>query len=155
MALSLDVGAVFTAELRKNSKPELYNQFLFCNSFLPFRRYLHSRGHEYMFFRQEDMKTYFLRRVCLAYLILEWNLSQSYKKSEITTTFEQETCRNLAFLLRLRQVWFRKTVPNVLVIQRAEYKLPKYRYCIKRETVITLSIEKQRVIIFNKQVVTE
>ena len=107
------------------------------------------------FFRQEDMKTCFLRRVCLAYLILEWNLSQSYKKSEITTTFKQETCRNLAFLLRLRQVWFRKTVPNVLVKQRADYKLPKYRYCIKRETMITLPTEKQRVIMFNKQVVTE
>lgn len=108
-----------------------------------------------MFFRQEDMKTCFLKRVCLAYLILEWNLSQSNKKSEITTTFEQETCRNLAFLSRLRQVWFRKTVPNVLIKQRAEYKLPKYRYCIKRETMITLPIEIQRVIMFNKQVVTE
>ena len=108
-----------------------------------------------MFFRQEDMKTCFLRRVCLAYLILEWNLSQSYKKSEITTTFKRETCRNLAFLLRLRQVWVRKTVPNVLVIQRADYKLPKYRYCIKRETVITLPTEIQRVIMSNKQVVTE
>ena len=107
------------------------------------------------FFRHEDRKTCFLRRVCLAYLILEWNLSQSYKKSEITTTFKQETCRNLAFLLRLRQVWFRKTVPNVLVKQRADYKLPKYRYCIKRETMITLPTEKQRVIMFNKQVVTE
>ena len=107
------------------------------------------------FLRQEDMKTCFLRRVCLAYLILEWNLSQSNKKSEITTTFKQETCRNLTFLLRLRQVWFRKTVPNVLVKQRADYKLPKYRYCIKRETMITLPIEIQRVIMFNKQVVTE
>lgn len=153
--MSLSAGTVFTAEQRKNSKPELYNRFLFCNSFLPFRRYLHNRGHEYMFFRQEDMKTCFLRRVCLAYLILEWNLSQSYKKSEITTTFKQETCRNLAFLLRLRQVWFRKTVPNVLVKQRADYKLPKYRYCIKRETVITLPTEIQRVIMFNKHVVTE
>lgn len=54
------------------------------------------------------------------------------------TTFKQETCRNLAFLLRLRQVRVRKTVLNVLVKQRADYKLPKYRYCIKRETVITL-----------------
>ena len=56
--IRLRVGAVFTAEQRKNSKPELYNRFLFCNSFLPFRRYLHSRGHEDMFFRQEDMKTF-------------------------------------------------------------------------------------------------
>ena len=56
MALSLSVGAVFTAKHRKNSKPELYNQFLFCNMFLLFVRYLHG-GHEDMFFRQEDMKT--------------------------------------------------------------------------------------------------
>ena len=40
-ALLLSVGAVFTAKHRKNSKPELYNQFLFCNKFLLFVRYLH------------------------------------------------------------------------------------------------------------------
>ena len=34
MALSYGVGAVCTAKHRKNSKPELYNQFLFCNRFL-------------------------------------------------------------------------------------------------------------------------
>ena len=45
MALSLGVGAVCTAKHRKNSKSELYNQFLFCNSFLLFVRYLHG-GHE-------------------------------------------------------------------------------------------------------------
>ncbi len=49
--MSLSVGAVCTAEQRKNSKPELYNRFLFCNSFLPFRRYLHGGI-------QEDMKTF-------------------------------------------------------------------------------------------------
>lgn len=31
-------------------------------------------------------------------------MSQSYRKHEITTTFEQEICRNLTFSLRLRQV---------------------------------------------------
>ena len=31
-------------------------------------------------------------------------MSQSYRKHEITTTFKQEICRNLAFSLRLRQV---------------------------------------------------
>ena len=41
-ALSLNMGAVCTAKHRKNSQPELYNQFLFCNRFLPFRQYLHS-----------------------------------------------------------------------------------------------------------------
>ena len=40
-ALSLSVEAVSTAEHRRNSKPELYNQFLFCNMFLLYRRYLH------------------------------------------------------------------------------------------------------------------
>ena len=34
MALSYGVGAVCTAKQRKNSKSELYNQFLFCNRFL-------------------------------------------------------------------------------------------------------------------------
>jgi len=48
------VGTVFAAKHRKNSKLKLYNQFLFCNSFLLFVRYLHG-GHEDMFFRQEDM----------------------------------------------------------------------------------------------------
>ena len=41
MALLLNIGAVCTAKHRKNSKPDLYNQFLFCNSFLLFVRYLH------------------------------------------------------------------------------------------------------------------
>ena len=41
MALSYGVGAVCTAKHRKNSKSELYNQFLFCNIFLLFVRYLH------------------------------------------------------------------------------------------------------------------
>ena len=152
--MSLSAGTVFTAEHRKNSKPELYNQFLFCNSFLPFRRYLHGGIQEDMVLqtgRHEDMFFSCSLPIIFSFISIsyQWNLSQSYKKSEITTTFKQETCRNLAFLLRLRQVWFRKTVPNVLVKQRADYKLPKYRYCIKRETVITLSIEKQRVIMFN------
>ena len=31
-------------------------------------------------------------------------MSQSYRKYEITTTFKQEICRNLIFLLRLRQI---------------------------------------------------
>ena len=31
-------------------------------------------------------------------------MSQSYRKCEITTTFKQEICRNLTFLLRLRQI---------------------------------------------------
>lgn len=31
-------------------------------------------------------------------------MSQSYRKYEITTTFKQEICRNLTFLLRLRQI---------------------------------------------------
>ena len=31
-------------------------------------------------------------------------LMQRYKKHEITTTFKQETCRNLTFFSRLRQV---------------------------------------------------
>ena len=44
--------------VRKNSNPELQNQFLFCNMFLLFRRYLHF-GHEDIFFRQEDMKNMF------------------------------------------------------------------------------------------------
>ena len=41
VALLLSSGAVCSAKHRKNSKPELYNQFLFCNSFLLFVRYLH------------------------------------------------------------------------------------------------------------------
>ena len=41
----LSVGAVFAAKYRKNSKLELYNQFLFCNMFLLFVRYLHG-GYE-------------------------------------------------------------------------------------------------------------
>ena len=41
VALLLCSGAVCTAEHRKNSKPELQNQFLFCNGFLLFVRYLH------------------------------------------------------------------------------------------------------------------
>ena len=41
VALLLSSGAVRTAKHRKNSKPELYNQFLFCNMFLLFVRYLH------------------------------------------------------------------------------------------------------------------
>ena len=45
MALSYGVGAVCTAKHRKNSKSELYNQFLFCNMFLLFVRYLHG-GYE-------------------------------------------------------------------------------------------------------------
>ena len=45
MALLLSLGAVCTAKHRKNSKPELYNQFLFCNMFLLFVRYLHG-GHD-------------------------------------------------------------------------------------------------------------
>lgn len=32
-------------------------------------------------------------------------MSQSYRKYEITTTFKQEICRNLTFLLRLRQIF--------------------------------------------------
>ena len=36
------MGAVCTAKHRKNSKPELYIQFLFCNMFLLFVRYLHA-----------------------------------------------------------------------------------------------------------------
>ena len=43
MALLLSSGAVCTAKHRKNSTPELYNQFLFCNSFLLFVRYLHGK----------------------------------------------------------------------------------------------------------------
>ena len=53
MALLLSFGAVCTAKHRKNSKPELYNQFLFCNMFLLFVRYLHG-GYEDVF----DMNTY-------------------------------------------------------------------------------------------------
>ena len=48
VALSLSSGAVCTAKHRKNSNPELYNQFLFCNSFLLFVRYLHG-GQEDVF----------------------------------------------------------------------------------------------------------
>ena len=53
MALLLSLGAVCTAKHRKNSKPELYNQFLFCNMFLFFVRYVHG-GYEDVF----DMNTY-------------------------------------------------------------------------------------------------
>ena len=56
MALSLSSGAVCTAKHRKNSKLKLYNQFLFCNTFLPLVRYLHS-GQEDMFI---DKKPCFL-----------------------------------------------------------------------------------------------
>ena len=48
MALSLSMGAVCTAKHRKNSKPELYNQFLFCNMFLLFRQYLHGGQEDIM-----------------------------------------------------------------------------------------------------------
>ena len=41
VALLLSMGAVGTAKHHKNSNLNLYNQFLFCNSFLPFVRYLH------------------------------------------------------------------------------------------------------------------
>ena len=41
VALLLCSAAVCTAEYRKNSKPELQNQFLFCNMFLLFVQYLH------------------------------------------------------------------------------------------------------------------
>ena len=41
VALLLCSAAVCTAKHRKNSKPELQNQFLFCNMFLLFVRYLH------------------------------------------------------------------------------------------------------------------
>ena len=54
MALLLSLGAVCTAKHRKNSKPELYNQFLFCNMFLLFRQYLHGGQEEF-----SDMKTCF------------------------------------------------------------------------------------------------
>ena len=50
VALLLSSGAVCTAKHRKNSNPELYNQFLFCNSFLLFVRYLHG-GQEDMYFK--------------------------------------------------------------------------------------------------------
>ena len=42
-ALLLGVGTVRTAKYRKNSRPGLYNQFLFCNRFLPLEQYLHGR----------------------------------------------------------------------------------------------------------------
>nr|DAF03629.1 MAG TPA: hypothetical protein [Bacteriophage sp.] len=42
------MGAVCTAKHRKNSKPELYNQFLFCNMFLLFRQYLHGGQEDIM-----------------------------------------------------------------------------------------------------------
>ena len=45
VALLLCSDAVCTAEHRKNSKPELQNQFLFCNKFLLFVRYLHGGRH--------------------------------------------------------------------------------------------------------------
>ena len=49
VALLLSSGAVCTAKHRKNSNPELQNQFLFCNSFLLFVRYLHG-GQEDVYF---------------------------------------------------------------------------------------------------------
>ena len=45
VALLLSMGAVCTVKHRKKSNLNLYNQFLFCNSFLLFVRYLHG-GHE-------------------------------------------------------------------------------------------------------------
>ena len=45
VALLLCSAAVCTAKHRKNSKSELQNQFLFCNMFLLFVRYLHG-GYE-------------------------------------------------------------------------------------------------------------
>ena len=39
------MGAVCTAKHRKNSNLNLYNQFLFCNMFLLFVRYLHGGRH--------------------------------------------------------------------------------------------------------------
>ena len=47
VALLLSMGAVGTAKHHKNSNLNLYNQFLFCNRILLFRRYLHSvqEGH--------------------------------------------------------------------------------------------------------------
>ena len=56
--MSLGVGAVFTAEHRKNSKPELYNQFLFCNSFYRLDDICMVEYRKTWFFRQEDMKTF-------------------------------------------------------------------------------------------------
>ena len=50
VALLLSSGAVCTAKHHKNSKLELYNQFLFCNMFLLFCT----------IFAWQDMKTYFL-----------------------------------------------------------------------------------------------
>ena len=41
VALLLCSAAVCAAVYRKNSKIELQNQFLFCNMFLLFVRYLH------------------------------------------------------------------------------------------------------------------
>ena len=41
-------GGNIAAKYHKNSKAELYNQFLFCNSFLLFVRYLHG-GQEDVF----------------------------------------------------------------------------------------------------------
>ena len=65
----LSVGAVFAAKYRKNSKLELYNQFLFCNMFLLFctifafadmETFFQIRRHEeHVFLRQEDMKNMF------------------------------------------------------------------------------------------------
>ena len=58
VALLLSIGAVCTAKHRKNSKTELYNQFLFCNKFLPFRQYLHS-GQEDMFLSKKTLSHLF------------------------------------------------------------------------------------------------
>ena len=55
VALLLCSAAVCTAEYRKNSKLELYNQFLFCNMFLLFVRYLHGE-HEAIFFDKKTCK---------------------------------------------------------------------------------------------------
>ena len=59
-------GLFVQRNTEKNSKPELYNQFLFCNSFLLFRQYLHS-GQEDMFFKQEDIEPFY-SALCLFHL---------------------------------------------------------------------------------------
>ena len=62
VALLLSSGAVCTAKHRKNSKPELYNQFLFCNSFLLFVRYLHGGQEDTV---RLDIKNMFLdKKTC-------------------------------------------------------------------------------------------
>ena len=42
VALSLSVCAFLQQNTAKNSNPELYNRFLFCNRILLFVRYLHA-----------------------------------------------------------------------------------------------------------------